>query len=152
MNSQEKEGKRKWQWLRGGLKPTTWQMACHALTNWATESLGNLAAEFEYLRLTHEGSSWSRYQAGMSDGEGVVSAKRGTCSWVALDTIYSIFSYFLIVLCFFFIIISFFKTEVVTAHQVLFHHQLLVCTFWSTWTPGSPLSWLSWYPLRSYWS
>ena len=30
----------------------TWQMACHALTNWATKSPSNSVAEFEYLRLS----------------------------------------------------------------------------------------------------
>ena len=55
----------------------TWQMAmaCHALTNWATESPGNSVAEFEYLRLSWQGSSRSRYQAGMPHGEGVASVK-----------------------------------------------------------------------------
>ena len=67
---------RKWQWLREGLEPTTWQMACHALTNWATESLSNSVAELEYLRMSCQGSSRDRYQAGMSDGEGVASMKR----------------------------------------------------------------------------
>ena len=32
--------------LREGLKPTTWQMACHALTNWSSESLGTSVVEF----------------------------------------------------------------------------------------------------------
>ena len=49
------------EWLREGLKPTTWQMACHALTNWATESPGNSVTEFEYLRLSCLGSSRSGY-------------------------------------------------------------------------------------------
>ena len=71
----KKRGKRNWRWLREGLEPTTWQMAYHALTNWATESPGNSVAEFEYLRLSCQGSSRSRYQAGMSDGEGMASAK-----------------------------------------------------------------------------
>ena len=53
----------------------TWQMACHALTNWATELLGISVAEFEYLRLSCQRSIWSEYQAGMSDEEGVASAK-----------------------------------------------------------------------------
>ena len=39
----QKEGK---QWLREGLQPMTWQMACHALTNWATKSLSNSVVEF----------------------------------------------------------------------------------------------------------
>ena len=43
--------------------------------HWVTESLGNSVAEFEYLRLSCQVSSWSRYQAGMADGEGVASAK-----------------------------------------------------------------------------
>ena len=59
-----------------GVKPATWQMACHALTNWATESLGNSVAEFRFLRLSCQGSSWSRYQAGIFDREGVASTKR----------------------------------------------------------------------------
>ena len=46
----------------GGLEPTTWQMACYAPTNWATESPGNSVAEFEYLRLSCQGSSRSGYQ------------------------------------------------------------------------------------------
>ena len=57
----------------GGKKLTvtlTWQMACHALTNWATESIGNSVAKFEYLRLSCQRSSQSGYQAGMFDGEG----------------------------------------------------------------------------------
>ena len=62
----------KWEWLMEGLEPTTWQMACHALTNWATESLSYSVTEFKYLRLSYQGSSWSRYQGGMFDGEGVV--------------------------------------------------------------------------------
>ena len=45
----KKWGKRNWQWLREGLEPATWQMACHALTNWATESLSNSVAD---LRLS----------------------------------------------------------------------------------------------------
>ena len=71
----KKWGKRNWQWLREGLDSTTWQMACHALTNWATESLGNSVAEFKYLRLSCQGSSQSGYQPGMFDGEGAASAK-----------------------------------------------------------------------------
>ena len=35
-----------------GPKSATWQMACHALTNWATVSLGNSVGELEYLRLS----------------------------------------------------------------------------------------------------
>ena len=66
----------KWEWLMEGLEPTTWQMACHALTNWATESLGYSVTEFKYLRLSCQGSSWSRYQGGMFDGEGVVRDRR----------------------------------------------------------------------------
>ena len=31
-------------WLSKGHKPVTWKVACHALANWATESLGNSAA------------------------------------------------------------------------------------------------------------
>ena len=53
----------------------TWQMACHALTNRATKSPDNSVARFEYLRLSCNGSSQSRYKAGVLDGEGVVSAK-----------------------------------------------------------------------------
>ena len=33
-----KWGEKNWQWLRERLEPANWQMACHALTNWATES------------------------------------------------------------------------------------------------------------------
>ena len=55
----EKEGEKR-QWLREGLEPVTWQMACHALTNWTNKSLGNSVTEFEYLRLSCQGSSWSR--------------------------------------------------------------------------------------------
>ena len=53
-------------------------MACHALTNWATESLelDNSVVEFEHLRLSCQGSSRSEHQAGMFDGEGAASAKR----------------------------------------------------------------------------
>ena len=38
----------------------------------------NSVAEFEYLRLSCQGSSQSGYQAGMSDEEGVASVKRET--------------------------------------------------------------------------
>ena len=54
----------------------TWKMTCHALTNRVTESPSNSVTEFEYLRLSCQESSRSRYQAGMSDGEGVASTKR----------------------------------------------------------------------------
>ena len=64
----EEKGGKNWQTLREGFQPSTWQMACHALTNWAIESLGNSVAEFKYLWLSCQGSSWSRYQAGMFDG------------------------------------------------------------------------------------
>ena len=53
----------------------TWQIACHAVTNWATELLGISVAEFEYLRLSCQGSIRSEYQAGMSNEEGMASAK-----------------------------------------------------------------------------
>ena len=36
--------KNKGEWLREGLEPANWQMACHALANWATESFGNSVA------------------------------------------------------------------------------------------------------------
>ena len=70
-NKEEK----KWQWLREGLEPATWQMACHALTNWATKSFGNSVVKFHYLRSSCQGSSWSGYQAAMFDGESMVNAK-----------------------------------------------------------------------------
>ena len=41
-----KKEREKLQWL---LEPMTWQMACYALTNWATKSFINSVAEFEYL-------------------------------------------------------------------------------------------------------
>ena len=53
-------------------------MACHAPTTWATESLSNSVAEFEYLRLNSKGSSWSGYKSGMSDGKGVAWQPRST--------------------------------------------------------------------------
>ena len=45
-------------------------MACHALTNWTTESFDNSVAEFEYLSMSCQWLiqlKW--YQAGMFDGE-----------------------------------------------------------------------------------
>ena len=51
-------------------------MIYHAQTNWATKSFGNSVAEFEYLRLSCQGSSRSWHQAGMFDREGVTSVKR----------------------------------------------------------------------------
>ena len=44
-------------------------MFCRQLQTSTTESLGNSVAEFKYLRLSCQESSWSRYQAGMFDGE-----------------------------------------------------------------------------------
>ena len=64
-----------WQWLGEGLEPMTSQIACHALTNWATESFGNSVGEFEYLSLSCQRSSQSKYQADMFSGEGTVSTK-----------------------------------------------------------------------------
>ena len=64
------------QWVMEVLKPTTGQMACHVLTNWATKSPGNSVTEFEYLKLSYQGSSQSGYQTGMFNGEGVVGVKR----------------------------------------------------------------------------
>ena len=71
----ERKREKKWQWLGEGLEPTTSQIACHALANWATESFGNFVGEFEYLSLSCQGSSQSKYQADMFSGEGTVSAK-----------------------------------------------------------------------------
>ena len=51
IKSERKSGK--WQWIKEGLKPVTWQMV---LANWATESFGNSVAEFKYLRLSCHGS------------------------------------------------------------------------------------------------
>ena len=59
-NKQKKE-REKWQRLREGVEPTTWQMACHVPANWAVKSFTNSVTEFEYLRLSCQGSSQSRY-------------------------------------------------------------------------------------------
>ena len=83
--------RKKWKWLRAGLEPTTRQMACHALTNWVTDSPSNSVAEFEYLSLSCQGSSRSGYQAGMLDGEGLraLSARHrlGQVPWVPILSI-----------------------------------------------------------------
>ena len=54
---------------------------------------GNSVTEFDYLRLSCQGFSSTGYQAGMSDGEGVASAKREAqaqildmLQWVVLET------------------------------------------------------------------
>ena len=49
-------------------------MACYALTNWATESLGNSLAEFEYLGRAAMHEADTKWACLM--GEGVVSAKQ----------------------------------------------------------------------------
>ena len=48
---EKRKRKQNWLWLREGLEPVTWQIGCHALANWATESLGKSVAEFEYLHV-----------------------------------------------------------------------------------------------------
>ena len=55
-------------------------MACHVLTNSASESLGNSVAKFEYLRLSCQGSSQNRYKDSMSDGGCGEHEVRGTGS------------------------------------------------------------------------
>ena len=54
-NKDIKETEKKSQLFREGLEPSTGQMPCHALANWATKS--------------------SEYQAAMFDGEGAMSTK-----------------------------------------------------------------------------
>ena len=44
----------------------------------------NSVAEFEYLRLSYKGSSWSRYQAGTFDGEGAVRVRVRVPPWVTV--------------------------------------------------------------------
>ena len=67
----KERGKKKRQWL----EPATWQMACHVLTNWATELFSNSVAKFEHLRPS---SSQSGYQASMFDGEDATNARPGS--------------------------------------------------------------------------
>ena len=57
------------------------KMAYHALTIWATESFSNSVAELKYIQAELQGSSRSRYQAGMSWWGGCGKHKaRGTGS------------------------------------------------------------------------
>ena len=55
---------------QGGTRTRGLANGLPCLTNWSTESLGNSVAEFEYLRLSCQGSSRSGYQAGMFNGGG----------------------------------------------------------------------------------
>ena len=78
----------KWQWLREELEPVTWHAACHALTNWATESMGSMPPFTRTPALPHPQMKLSMIYQFAAKYACTVSQTTSRSDWMSQDSLF----------------------------------------------------------------